>query len=69
MRFLGKDPGSETGGSPAVWDDGDCYVIQGWRISDEATLDEVRKVADIPAHETVLRIPKRLMQLFPESAA
>ena len=54
MRFLGKDPGSETGGSPAVWDDGDGYVIQGWRINDAATLDEVRKVGEVPAHETVV---------------
>ena len=69
MRFLGKDPASETGGSPAVWDDGDCYIIQGWRINDAATLDEVRKVGEIPAHETVVRIPKRLMQLFPETTA
>jgi len=69
MRFLGKDPGSETGGSPAVWDDGDSYVIQGWSINDAATLDEVRKVGEVPAHETVVRIPKRLMQLFPETTA
>lgn len=31
LQFLGKDPESEYNGSPTVWDDGDCYVIQGWR--------------------------------------
>jgi hypothetical protein len=63
MRFLGVDPDTGYGGSPTVWDDGDCYVIQGWRITDEQTLAEI---GDVPAHETVVRIPKRMMQFFPE---
>lgn len=63
MRYLGKDPDSEHGGSPTVWEDGDTYVVQGWRITDGATLAEV---GDVPAHETVIRIPKRLMTVFPE---
>ncbi len=63
LRFLGKDPESDHGQSPAVWADGDCYVLQGWRITDEATLAEV---GDVPPHETVLRIPKRMLQFFPE---
>jgi len=63
MRFLGADPDSDVGQSPTVWDDGDCYVIQGWRITDEAALAEI---GELPAHETVVRIPKRMMQFFPE---
>lgn len=63
MRLLGKDPESPNNGSPTVWDDGDAYVIQGWRISDADTLAEV---GEVPAHETVLRIPKRMMRFFPE---
>lgn len=63
LRFLGKDPDSEHNGSPTLWDDGDCYVMQGWRIVDSATL---AAIGDIPAHETVLRIPKRMVQFFPE---
>jgi hypothetical protein len=55
LRFLGKDPDSEHGGSPTVWEDGDMYLIQGWRVEDAATLAEV---GDVPAHETILRIPK-----------
>jgi hypothetical protein len=38
-------------------------LVQGWRIDDSATLTEI---GDIPAHETVIRIPKRLMPVFPE---
>ncbi|GAA1794361.1 hypothetical protein GCM10009682_15180 [Luedemannella flava] len=63
LHFLGKDPNSDRDQSPTVWDDGDCYVVQGWRITDEATLAEI---GDVPAHETVIRIPKRLMPVFPE---
>ena len=46
-----------------MWDDGDCYVIQGWRITDPGTLAQV---GTVPAHETVLRFPKRMMQFFKE---
>ena len=63
LQFLGKDPESEYNGSPAVWDDGDCYVIQGWRITDPGTLAQV---GTVPAPETVLRFPKRMMQFFKE---
>jgi hypothetical protein len=63
MRFLGVDPDSEHGSSPTIWEDGDSYVIQGWRIADPGTLAEV---GDVPANETVLRIPKRMMRFFPE---
>ena len=63
LQFLGKDPESEYNGSPTLWDDGDCYVIQGWRITDPGTLAEIGAV---PAHETVLRLPKRMMPFFRE---
>ena len=63
LRYLGKDPDSDQGQSPTVWEDGDTYVVQGWRITDAATLAEV---GEVPAHETVVRIPKRLMPVFPE---
>ena len=45
LQFLGKDPGSEYNGSPTVWDDGDCYVIQGWRITDVGTLAEIGRAS------------------------
>jgi hypothetical protein len=63
LRFLGKDPGSEFNNSPTIWDDGDGYVIQGWRVTDPADLAEI---GDVPAHETLVRIPKRMMPFFPE---
>jgi len=63
LQFPGKDPESEYNGSPTVWDGGDCYVIQGWRITDPSTLAEI---GTVPAHETVLRLPKRMMPFFKE---
>jgi len=63
LQFLGKDPESEYSGSPTVWDDGDCYVIQGWRITGSGTLAEI---GTVPAHEAVLRLPKRMMPFFKE---
>ena len=69
LRFLGKDPDSPQGGSPSLWDDGDTYVIQGWRVEDTATLSELLHSAgqeQIPVGETLIRFPKRLMHMFPE---
>ena len=62
LRFLGRDPNSNVDNSPTLWDDGDSYVIQGWRL----TPAEQAEVGEIPAHETVVRIPKRMMVFFPE---
>jgi hypothetical protein len=67
-QFIGKDPDSPEGGSPSLWDDGDSYVIQGWRIAPGA-VDELLRAAgqaEVPAHEGLVRFPKRLMHLFPE---
>lgn len=66
LQFLGKDPESEYNGSPTLWDDGDSYVIQGSRITDPGTLAQI---GEVPAHETVLRFPKRMMRFFKEAGS
>jgi hypothetical protein len=63
LRFLGKDPNSQQTNSPTLWEDGDTYVVQGWRITDPATLAEI---GEVPDHEFVVRIPKRMIQFLPE---
>lgn len=63
LKFLGKDPDSPLNDSPTIYDNGDSYVIQGWRIADPAVLAEL---GELPEHETVVEIPKRMMQFFPE---
>ena len=69
LRFLGTDPDSPQGGSPSLWDDGDTYVLQGWRVSDPALVAELLRTAGrdyVPEHETLIRFPKRMMPLFRE---
>ena len=63
LRFLGKDPASERGGSPTVWEDGDDYVLKGWKISDVKVLNQA---GPVPDDEALIRFPKRMMQFFPE---
>jgi hypothetical protein len=63
LKFLGKDPNSLNNGSPTVYldEERDTYVLQGWKVDDERT-----KELDVPAHETVIEFPRRMMQFFPE---
>lgn len=63
LTFLGKDPASPVNDSPTIYDNGDTYVIQGWKIVNPAVLADV---GALPEHETVVEIPKRMMQFFPE---
>lgn len=64
LRKLGKDPESPSGGSPTVYldDTKDNYLVQGWKVLDEERLSQL----DIPEHETVVEIPRRMVQFFLE---
>ncbi|MGW7548451.1 hypothetical protein ACWGKQ_46155 [Streptomyces sp. NPDC054770] len=61
---LGQDPDSPDGKSPTIYldDEKDTYLVQGWKVVD----DERRSQMDLPGHEDVVEIPKRMMQFFPE---
>jgi hypothetical protein len=62
-RFVGKDPDSPNGDSPSVWDVGDDFVIQGWKVSDPGEVAELLRVAGqnaVPGHEALIKFPKRL---------
>lgn len=65
LQFLGKDPNSPDGGSPTLWQDTETgdVVVQGWKITDESVALEI---GDIPDHETVVRIPARMLAFLPE---
>ena len=64
LRFLGKDPESMQGQSPTIYYDDvrDTYIVQSWRVTDPVRLAEL----DVPDHETVVELPRRMMQFFPE---
>ncbi|MGH3631156.1 MAG: hypothetical protein ACRDRL_27405 [Sciscionella sp.] len=67
ITFLGTT--STTGQCPTVYaTDRDTYVVQGAKVLDDEALAELRKRANgIPDHETVVEIPKALVEFFPET--
>jgi len=69
LRLIGIDPESPNNGSPTVWidEEDDSIVIQGWKITDAATLAGIHATAPIPVHETVLRLPRRMTQFLREA--
>lgn len=64
LRKLGKDPESPSGSSPTVYLDEDTnnYLVQGWKVLDTERLGQM----DIPGHESVVEIPRRMVQFFLE---
>lgn len=75
LKFIAIDPETGGGGSPTVWLDeatGDL-IIQSWR-ADADTVAECERVGsvpghptDVPPHETVIRLPARMIPLLPRS--
>jgi len=68
LRFIGVDQDTPQTGSPTIWldEEDQSIVIQGWRIADEATLEQIRATGPIPDHETVLRLPRRMAPFLRE---
>ncbi|MCC3769677.1 hypothetical protein [Streptomyces sp. UNOC14_S4] len=64
LRMLGKDPESRNGDSPTVYldEETDTYLVQGWKVEEPGRLGQL----DLPAHETVVEIPRRMIQFFLE---
>jgi hypothetical protein len=64
LRKLGKDPESPSGGSPTIYldEEKDNYLVQGWKVED---IERLRQM-DIPGHESVVEIPRRMVQFFLE---
>jgi hypothetical protein len=62
LRFIAKDPDSPQGNSPTLWVDEEdgSWIVQGWRL-DEASMGQVQATGAVPAHETVVRIPARML--------
>lgn len=63
LEFIGTDPGSEEGQSPTVFIDRARreIVIQSWTADDE-TLKAVEELfRPVPGHESVIRVPDRMI--------
>lgn len=69
LWFLGKDTTGDQ--SPTLYDtdhtiDGKpLYVIQGWKVEDAETLAQL----SLPDHETVIAVPKALMDFLPKATS
>ncbi|MEU9889113.1 hypothetical protein [Sphaerisporangium sp. NPDC051011] len=66
LRFIGKDPESDSDHSPTVWVDeatGDL-ILQGWRITDAETQAEI---GTVPENETIIRFPSRMIPFVLEA--
>lgn len=68
LRFVGKDPESGDHRSPAVWVDEETrdLVVQGWTADGETVSASSRDVP-VPGHESVIRVPKRMIPLLREA--
>jgi hypothetical protein len=64
-RFLGKDPASQEGQSPALFatdrTDRKTYLARGWKVTDPQTLADIGPTAD---HETNIEIPEEVLALY-----
>jgi len=61
LTFLGKD--STPNDSPTLYaTDRETYLVQGYVVTDLEALSQMR----VPAGETVVEVPKRLMKYLPE---
>lgn len=66
VKFLGST--STVGQCPTLYEtDRDTYLVQGVKVADADALAELGKHGNgIPDHETVVEIPKHLLQFAPE---
>ena len=61
LTLVGKDPESNPTGSPTVYrTDRGSWLVQGWVVTDLEALAQM----DIPAGETVVEIPDRMLRFF-----
>jgi hypothetical protein len=64
-RFLGKDPESSEGDSPALFatdrTDRVTFIAQGWKVTDPQVLADV---GPVPGHETLIEIPEEVLKFY-----
>ncbi|MFL4496729.1 hypothetical protein ACJ6WD_36635 [Streptomyces sp. VTCC 41912] len=75
LRFIGIDPSTGGGGSPTVWvEEGSADLVLQGQEAEELLKSQVAETAwvpghdrGIPAHETVIRIPARMVPILREA--
>ena len=71
LRFIGIDP--DTGGDhcPAVFVDEETgdFLLQGWTVTDPATLAAIAEHSPIADNESVVRLPARMRAIILEAVS
>ncbi|AZK94781.1 MULTISPECIES: hypothetical protein [Streptomyces] len=76
LRFLGIIPNTPTDDSPTIWVDEETgdLLIQSYKATD-TEVEACRAVGsvpghstDVPAHETIVRLPQVMLQYMPRPA-
>jgi hypothetical protein len=61
LFLVAKDPESEPSGSPTLYrTDRGSWIVQGWVVTDPDAL----RAMDVPAGESCVEIPDRLVPFF-----
>jgi hypothetical protein len=64
-RFLGIDPDSQEGQSPALFatdrTDRKTYIAQGWKVTDPEALADI---GPVPDHEALIEIPEDVLRMY-----
>ena len=63
LTWLGTESG-EDGCPTAFATDRGTYILQGWKVTDEGALAELRR-RGLPEHETAVEIPAALLRHLP----
>lgn len=65
VRFLGKDPESDYGGSPTLFatdrTDRKTYLVRGWEVTDTQALADA---GENPPGEGLLEVPAELFRFL-----
>jgi len=65
IRFLGRDPASAEGDSPALFatdrTDRVTCIAQGWKVTDPQALADI---GPVPDHETLIEIPEEVLKFY-----
>jgi hypothetical protein len=69
LRFIGKDDTSRNGGSPAVLVDEETgeLVLQGYTVTDPATLAEINGYSLTAPGESSVRVPPHMAEKIMEA--
>lgn len=67
--FIGKDPESDTNNCPAVFIDEETgdLLLQGWTVTDQATLAESGTHSPLADNESLVRLPARMRAILLEA--